>query len=51
VPNFFGQKDLGVERGGTVEAGVTPADELVVFDDFLEVIGVQDENVAEAGAG
>src|SRR5258708_1978834 len=40
-PDFFGEEDLGFE-GGLAEAGVAPADELVVFDDVVEAGGVEE---------
>ena len=43
-PDFFGEEDLGLERG-VVAGGVAPADELVVFDDVTEVGGIEEQNI------
>jgi len=45
VPDFFGEEDLGLERGGTRETGVAPADQTMVFDHFAEMVWIQDQDV------
>ena len=39
VDQFIGQEDLGFERRLRPETGVAPADELMVVDDMLKLIG------------
>jgi len=43
-PDFLGEKDLRLERSAFGSAGVTPAEEVVVLHDVLEVVGVEDED-------
>jgi hypothetical protein len=43
-PDFFGEEDLGLDRGRGAAAGIAPADKLAVFDNVLEVGGIDDED-------
>jgi len=43
-PDFFGEEDLGFE-GRVVGGSVTPAEELVVLDDVLEVGRIEEQNI------
>jgi hypothetical protein len=47
VPDFFGEEDLGFERGLGAEGGVAPAEELAVLDDVVKAGGIEDEDFAE----
>ena len=50
VPDFFGEEDLGFERGGTRETGVAPADQTMVFDYLAEMVWIQNQDVFQSAA-
>src|SRR5882672_6550068 len=48
-PDFFGEEELGWDGGAMAGAVVTPALELMIFNDGQETGGVEHENAFESG--
>src|SRR5438445_13060041 len=46
-PDFFGKKNLRRERGVAAKPGVTPADELVIFNNVMHLRGIDHDDAGK----
>ena len=49
VDDFLGQKGHGGQRAGKAGAGELPAGQIVVVDDVAELVGVENQEIADCG--